>query len=254
MKKLIITLIICFLPISIQAKEVGFNSDGTISNSAISNSTIADPFESYNRAIFKFNNAFNDLIAEDIANMYLNYVPSPAQRGLSNFFDNLKEPLNMANSFLQGNIEGGLTSIMRFSLNSTFGLLGLIDIATLAGLDRQKEDFAQTLYVWGVWRESSFIMLPILGPSTVREFVGNVADGLYDPIYTHLIETSTLNLISMSVTDKFIGYTQVIHLIDKMNQQADPYIFLRESYLQHRKNLIYNGNPPQPQLDDFDFD
>lgn len=243
MKYLTFILTFCFLSTSIYANENNLDPINT-----------KDPFESYNRAVFEFNQIFNDLIAEDIANFYLDYVPIPAQKGFDNFFDNLKDPLNMVNGFLQGDIEGGLTSLMRFSINSVFGLFGLLDIATPAGLNPQKEDLGQTLYVWGVWKESTFIMLPILGPYTVRGLVGSTIDSTYNPIFPYVIETDQTGRTLISLGSSFVDYTKIIGLIEQMEQQVDPYIFMRESYLQHRKNLIYNGNPPQPKLDDFDFD
>lgn len=213
-----------------------------------------DPLEGYNRAIYDFNIQFNDLIGEPVANVYNDYVPDPVKNGIDNFFTNLGEPLNMVNAFLQGKGEQGFSSLMRFSMNTVFGLFGLIDVATPAGLDYQKEDLGQTLYVWGVWSESSFFMVPFIGPYTVREFVGGSVDSIYDPTYPYLIQTDLNGRIALFVADKFVDYTQVVNLADEMKQQPDPYIFMRESYLQYRTNLIYDGNPPTPNLDDFNFE
>lgn len=213
-----------------------------------------DPYEHFNRAIYSFNIGFNDTIGQPVAEAYNDYVPLPVRTGFDNFFNNLKEPLNMINGLLQGNVEGGLTSLMRFSINSTLGLFGLIDIASEAGLEYQKEDFGQTLYTWGFWTESSFIMLPIVGPYTTRELVGGVVDTAYDPIYPDMLKTDADGRLALFVGQRFVDYAEVIHLTEEVKAQPDPYIFVRESYMQYRTNLIYNGNPPQPNLDDFNFE
>lgn len=213
-----------------------------------------DPYEGYNRAIYRFNVGFNDIIGEPVATSYNDYVPSPLKTGISNFFNNLKEPLNITNAFLQGKGEAGFSSLMRLSLNTTLGFFGLIDIATPAGLQYQKEDLGQTLYTWGFWTESNFIMMPIIGPYTTRELVGGSVDAAYNPTYPYLIKTDLAGKVGLFIGEKFVDYTKIVHLTDEMKAQPDPYIFMRESYLQYRTNLIYDGNPPQPDLDDFDFE
>ncbi|MBD3821099.1 MAG: VacJ family lipoprotein [Thiotrichales bacterium] len=212
-----------------------------------------DPYESYNRAVFAFNMEFNDAVGMPVANAYQNYVPSPARKGISNFFQNLKEPLNVVNALFQGKPKEALSSFMRFSINSTLGLAGLLDIATPAKLKYQQEDLGQTLYKWGVWDKSSFIMLPILGPYTTRELVGGSIDSVYNPTYPYVIQTDLSGRALLFVGSKFVDYTKVVNLTGEMKSQPDPYIFMRESYMQYRTNLIYDGNPPQPKLDDFDF-
>ncbi len=213
----------------------------------------ADPYESYNRAIYSFNSDFNNAIGQPVANGY-NSLPSPLTTGIGNFFQNLKEPLNLINGILQGEVESSLTSLMRFSINSVFGFLGILDIATEAGLEYQKKDLGQTLYYWGVWTESSFIMMPIIGPYTTRELVGSTIDSSYNPIYPYVIDTDSQGKTLMYLGGKFVDYTKIVNLTDEMKQQADPYIFMRETYLQYRTNLIYDGNPPEVELNDFDFE
>ena len=253
MIKILLTLTLFSLSLNSQAYDIlEYSSD--FKAEATDPMNAEDPYESYNRAIFKFNNQFNDLIGEPVANTYIDYVPEPAQNGISNFFDNLKEPINFINGILQGNPEAGMTSLMRFSMNSVFGLCGLIDVATPAGLTYQKEDLGQTLYTWGLWNESSFIMMPFIGPYTTRELVGGTIDSSYDPTYPYIIKTDATGRALIFIGGKFVYYTKVFGLTAEMKQQPDPYIFMRESYLQYRTNLIYNGNPPQPNLDDFDFE
>lgn len=213
-----------------------------------------DPYEGYNRVVYQFNVVFNDYVGQPVANTYNTVLPSPVRTGISNFFQNLKEPLNIVNAGLQGKPEEAMTSFMRLAVNTVFGLFGLLDVASEAGLKYQKEDLGQTLYVWGIWDEASFIMLPILGPYTTRELVGGVVDAGYNPTYPYLIETDQEGRIWLYVGEKFVDYAKVVHLTDEMKEQPDPYIFMRESYLQYRTNLIYDGNPPQPPLDDFNFE
>ena len=222
-------------------------------NSIIKPMNSEDPFENYNRAVYSFNESFNYLIGEPIANTY-NKLPHPFKKGVGNFFQNLAEPLNIINSLLQGEVETALGSFMRFTINSTFGLLGLLDIADEAGLKYQKEDLGQTLYTWGLWEESSFFMVPFIGPYTTRELLGSSIDSSYNPTYPYVIETDEKGRALMFVGSKFIDYTKVVNLSAEMRRQPDPYIFMRESYLQYRTNLIYNGNPPEVEMDDFDFE
>lgn len=212
-----------------------------------------DPYESFNRSMFEFNIAFHDSVGEPVGKSYIKYVPKPARTGIHNFFINLKMPLNMTNNLLQGDVEQALGDFMRFSINTVFGIGGLLDIATPAGLPYQKEDFGQTIYKWGLWKESSFVVLPIVGGYTFREIVGAGIDGSYNPTYTAIIQTDMQGRTKILVADQFDNYIQVMDLIETVKDSYDPYIFYRESYLQYRNNLIYDGNPPKPDLDDFDF-
>jgi len=213
-----------------------------------------DPYESFNRTMFNFNMEFNTTIGRPIAEAYSDFVPQPAQTGFKNFFNNLATPLSSLNSFLQGNVEDGLSSFMRFTINSTFGLFGLLDIATPAGLEQINEDFGQTLYKWGVWNEANYVVLPFLGPYTTRGLVSGSVEGYYDPIYPNVIDTDTQGRALLFTGKHFVNYVEAIRLIDELKNQPDPYVFARESYLQYRTNLIYNGNAPQADLDDFDFE
>jgi len=214
-----------------------------------------DPYESFNRVMFDFNMGFNDTLGRPIADVYNGILPQPARTGISNVFGNLKTPLSALNCFLQGKPEEGLSEIMRFTINSTFGLFGLLDVAEPAGLEAKQEDFGQTLYQWGVWNESNYLVLPIVGSYTTRELVGGLGDSAADPVYRTVLEdTDSSGRVLIYMGDKFISYTKVVKLLEDMKNQPDPYVFSRESYLQYRTNLIYDGNPPQNNLDDFDFE
>jgi len=233
-----------------------FSSNSFANSSKMSSPAMntEDPYESFNRVMFDFNMGFNDTVGKPIADAYNGVLPQPARTGISNVFNNLTTPLSAINCFLQGKGEDGFSEIMRFTINSTFGLFGLLDIAEPAGLEPKKEDLGQTLYHWGVWTESNYLVLPIIGSYATRELTASIVESSYDPVYEILlddIDDSERAFIFMS--DKFVRYTQVVGLIDDLKNQPDPYVFSRESYLQYRTNLIYDGNPPQTNLDDFDF-
>lgn len=211
-----------------------------------------DEYESFNRSVFGFNTAFHDNIGDPVTSVYSNYVPSPIQTGFRNFFSNLTVPLDVLNSALQGKGEQTMESFMRFVINSTFGLGGILDIATPAGLPKKNEDFGQTLFVWGFWDEATFVMVPFLGPRTTRNLVGSATDITVDPFYQ--LTDNNLDQTKTIVGNVFVSYSDAAPLINAVRTQPDPYIFMRESYLQYRTNLIYDGNPPKVDLDDFDFD
>ncbi len=213
-----------------------------------------DPYEDFNRIMFDFNMVFNDTLGKPIANVYNSALPQPAKTGISNFFDNLSTPVSALNCFLQGKAEDGLSEVMRFTINTTFGLFGLLDIADPAGLEDKNEDLGQTLYHWGVWDQSSYVVLPFVGPFTTRELLGGLADSSVDPVYPNMIKTDTEGRVWIYMGDKFVQYTKITKLLEDMKTQPDPYIFSRESYLQYRVNEIYDGKAPQPALDDFNFE
>lgn len=215
---------------------------------------LSDPYENFNRSIFEFNMKFNDSVGRPSAEVYTKMIPPPVRSGIDNFFNNLTVPLSSVNSFLQGKGEDGFESIMRFAINSTFGLLGILDVATPAGLEDKKEDFGQTLYQWGLWEDTGYLVLPFVGSYTIRELAGNGVDSIYNPVYPYVIDTDLQGRVVLYLSGKFVDYTQIIKLIDDLKNQPDPYIFARESYFQYRNNLLYDGKPPTVALDDFNFD
>ena len=234
---------------TIQADEI----DNQVKNTLPPMSS-EDPYESFNRAIFDFNMGFNDTVGEPLANVYNGVLPQPVRIGIDNFFSNLAVPLSTINSLLQGKVEDGLSGFMRFTINTTFGLFGLLDIATPAGLEPQKEDLGQTLYQWGLWNESHYLVLPFVGSYTMRELVGGAVDSAYDPVYPYVIDTDRDGRIMIYAGGKFVAYTKIVGLIADLKNQPDPYVFARESYMQYRTNLIYDGKAPKANLDDFNFD
>lgn len=213
----------------------------------------SDPYESFNRSMLDFNMGVHRTLGRPIARAY-DSLPAPAQKGLHNFFTNLTVPWTFLNDVLQGKGEKAATDFMRFAINTVFGLGGLLDIATEAGMDYQKEDLGQTLYAWGVWPRANFLILPLLGPYTTREAVGAGAQMAWDPVYDALLEADGDVELAMRLLDATRSYAENAVLLDQLESQPDPYIFIREAYYQHRLDLIYDGHPPAPQdIDDIEL-
>ncbi len=209
-----------------------------------------DPFESYNRFMYSFNDSIDSAILRPVAQGYKDYIPNVAQTGISNFFDNIGDLNVMVNNLLQFKIENAVSDFGRILWNSTVGIFGLIDVASHMGLEKHDEDFGQTLAVWGV-PDGPYIVLPLLGPSTARDTVGLVGDIYVDPLFQ--IEEEG-NVYWGAVILRFIDTRADLLSASRVMEQAalDPYIFVRDAYLQHRRNLVYDGNPPLDDSIEFD--
>lgn len=207
-----------------------------------------DPIERINRPIWDFNYDILDKYVLRPATVgYMKVVPKPARKGLGNMAENLGEPASFINSILQAKPKKAATSAGRFLVNSTVGILGIFDVASEIGLEPAEEDFNQTLAVWGVG-DGAYLMLPALGPSTVRGTVGGVVDNLYFP-FTILDTPITLTRAGIMALN---GREQLMQVEDMLNDSLDPYSFIKESYYQRNLFKIYDGNPPQQEetLDD----
>ncbi len=156
-----------------------------LSGCASQNATLTDPeddpWEAYNRKIFSFNMALDEAIAQPVAKGYNAIVPETPRRGIRNFFNNLSYPVTFLNLLAQGKIEDALTATGRFLMNSTVGVLGFVDVATKVEIPDYDEDFGQTLAVWG-WKNSRYLVMPVFGPYTVRDFIGRSFYGYFHPI------------------------------------------------------------------------
>jgi phospholipid-binding lipoprotein MlaA len=206
-----------------------------------------DPLEGFNRAIFTFNDKADRWVLKPVAKGYQKVVPDFARQSVSNFFSNLHDPAVMLNNLCQGKVQNAISDLGRFLINSTFGIYGLFDVASVAGLEKHNEDFGQTLATWGVG-EGSYLVLPILGPSNLRDGVGLIPDWYaYPP--THMEEQSTAS--KLTLVEVINRRAQLLEASDILDQAAgdDPYIFVREAYRQQRENLVYDGNPPQTAPD-----
>ena len=205
-----------------------------------------DPWESWNRGVYKVNNELDRAVAKPVARTYVRAVPKPVRTGVSNFFENLHQPTVMINDVLQGKFKSAANDLARFVLNLTVGVGGLLDPATQAGLDLNNEDFGQTLGHWGL-HPGPFVEIPLLGPSDVRDGLGRVVDIYTGP--THYIKNKPIeySLYAVSLVDTRAG---LLSLTDASENLFDPYAFVRDAYLQRRAYLISDGKLKEEPLED----
>ena len=201
-----------------------------------------DPYEKMNRAVFAFNQDFDKKILVPLANNYREHVPNPVRLAIYNFFINAAEFRNIINSLLQGKLHNTADAISRLLVNSTVGLGGFIDIATMTGLERRVEDIGQTLAVWG-YGPGPYIVLPILGPSSGRDLFGVYSYFNYeDPLGYIDNTTARFSLLALDMVDTRSRYLRATSVFGFAS--LDPYLFERESYFQTRRDMIYDGHPP----------
>lgn len=200
-----------------------------------------DPWEGLNRPIDGFNNGVDKVLIKPVAKGYEFIVPKFMRRGVSNFSHNLREPLNIINNLLQGKGSAATNNFGRFVANSTFGVLGIFDVATAAGLDEAKdEDFGQTAAVWGV-PDGPYVILPLLGPQTLRDAILMTLNVLADPLLYYRDASVRDTLYVLRLVDV---RQQLFRAEELLKGSKDRYIAIREAYLQHRRYVIYDGDPP----------
>lgn len=210
-----------------------------------------DPWETFNRQTHAFNMTMDEYILHPIAQGYADYVPQPVQSGVDNFFSNLGEPGNMLNNFLQGKFKEGAVSIARFLINTTVGIAGLFDVASHMNLEYSPEDFGETLGTWGVG-PGPYIVWPLLGPSTARDTASIPVDwATYPPTYYFWGESDkTPYAIGLAALDAVNARAKLLSTDGMLQTALDPYVAVREAYLQNRENLIWDGNPPLKLMED----
>lgn len=202
-----------------------------------------DPLEPLNRAVHSFNNDLLDrAVLEPLAQGYNYITPAPVNRGVTNFFNNLRDVRSAVNNLLQFKIGRAFSDVGRVAINSTLGILGLMDVASNMDLPSYKEDFGQTLGVWG-FSSGPFIVLPFLGPSSTRDGVGLVADWFTDPVNYVKDDTVQTSLVGLRIIDTRADLLNASRVVDQ--GALDPYAFIRDAYLQRRQNVVYDGNPPE---------
>ena len=222
---------------------------GCVSKDSLSN-VEHDPWERLNRSSYLFSDGIDRVTLKPVAKGYDFVVPAWASRGVTNFSNNLTTPRSMVNNFLQGKPKAGVSDFGRFLLNSTFGLGGLLDVASMEGLEIYDEDFGQTLAVWGV-PDGPYVYLPFLGPETLRDAFALPIDIMSDPLM-HYEVTSVRDRINVL---RIIDIRAQLFTAERfLEDSKDPYITLRESFLQNRRFEIYDGDPPVDDdfYDDFD--
>ena len=206
----------------------------------------SDPLEGMNRAIFSFNLKADEYVARPVAKGYVKVVPQFARSGVTNFFNNLREPTVIVNDVLQGKFLQSGEDLCRFVVNTTFGLAGLLDPGKQIGLEQHEEDFGQTFGKWGIgagW----YLMVPLLGHSSNRDLLGRGAG--YGTSVTTLANADWDVTIPLAAGEIIDTRAQLLSADGILDQQFDKYIFVRTAYLQHRESLVYDGNPPKENYD-----
>ena len=202
-----------------------------------------DPLQPVNRVTFQINQKADHYVIRPLAQGYQKVTPQFVRNRVTNFFDNLFYPQTIVNDFLQAKFVRGGKDIGRLVVNSTFGILGLFDVAKYWGMPKHDEDFGQTLGYWGV-QPGWYLVLPLLGPSDVRDGVGMAVDLPLNPLLYVNNSTVSWSLFGLDA----VNTRAMLLKADQFIQNAlDPYLFVRDAYLQHRRSQIYDGNPP-PEL------
>ena len=212
-----------------------------------------DPFEGYNRAMFSFNDGVDRAVLQPVAKGYKAITPSFFRGHVSNFFSNLGDIWGTANAGFQFKGEKFLTGVFRVGVNSTFGIGGLVDVAGPLGLDSPQEDFGQTLGYWGI-KPGPYIVLPIFGPSNVRDTIGMIADGFAGVSYFVDENSVRWGLLALDGINLRAQLLSVEGAVD--GAALDKYTFFKNAYMQRRLNMVYDGDPPvEPgfEIDDADL-
>lgn len=207
-----------------------------------------DPLEGFNRAIFSFNEGLDKVAIKPLAQGYDFVVPLPGKTMVSNFFGNLQDPWIAANNLLQGKPGQALSDAGRFVINSTVGILGAFDVASELGIEKHEEDFGQTVARWGVG-DGAYLVLPFFGPRTFRDALTLIVDGYGDPVYYLTEDIPTRNILYGT---RLLSNRASVLPADKTIEEAalDKYAYLRDAYLQRRRNLIFDGRPPREKDED----
>ncbi|MCF2859420.1 VacJ family lipoprotein [Pseudoalteromonas sp. SMS1] len=210
-----------------------------------------DPLQSMNRPIYDFNmDVLDAYILRPAAKGYVAITPAPVRSSIVNFTTNIAAPTDAINAALQGKPGDAGVNVARFLINSTVGILGLFDVAKEIGLDHKDEDFGQTLGVWGVG-DGAYLMIPGMGPSTVRNTTGDIVDNVVIPKIA-LSTPQTLIVFALRAVEARASLMSQEKLL---NESLDPYIFLKDIYFQRQLYEVYDGNPPmEEEPEDFDDD
>lgn len=217
---------------------------------------ISDPFEGGNRAVFAFNEAVDKAVLEPVARGYRYVTPKPVRNSVRNFLRNLKSPIVMGNQLLQGDLEGFANATGRLFINTLLGVGGLFDVADMGGIEYEPEDFGQTLAVWGVGN-GPYMIIPLLGPSTVRDGTGMLVDSFADPVriymFNHDLEWLHYTRLGVSIID---AREEMLDIVDDLRANSfDYYAAIRSAYYQRRQALVNDMDPSTssgPAIPDYD--
>lgn len=225
----------------------------TVSGCTTMTSHPADPFEKVNRGIFSFNKDVDSAVLKPLAETYKTLVPKPIDQGVTNFFGNIGDITVAANDLFQLKFKYATSDISRFLINTTVGLLGVFDIASQVGFKKREEDFGQTLGYWGI-KGGAYLILPFLGPSSVRDSIGWGVDFLFDPRYyaknrdVNRLFLMTNSIKAVDIRADLLGTEKVLGAA-----ALDEYAYIRDAYLQRREFLVHDGEvsgEKQKELDD----
>lgn len=227
----------CFIMASCsatQAQKAGFDPE----------TDIHDPMEDYNRAVFAVNDGLDRAVVEPTARGYRSVVPKGIRNSVRNFLRNLHGPVNAANQLLQGDVEGFAGDIIRTAMNTTIGIGGLFDVASDAGLEYQYEDFGQTLAVWGV-DHGPYFVLPVLGPSSIRDTAGLVVDTYADPVRLYLYNTDNEEwYYARAAASGIDRREELLDALDDLRRNSfDYYAAMRSAYYQKRLAMVNDEDP-----------
>jgi phospholipid-binding lipoprotein MlaA len=201
-----------------------------------------DPFEGFNRSMYSFNDGFDRAIGKPVASAYHDVIPGVVRTGVRNFFGNIADLWIGANNLLQGKPGDAVTDWARFAINTTIGIFGLFDWASDMGIDKHDEDFGQTFGRWGAG-DGAYLVWPFLGSSGVRDSVGLVFDIGLDPVLQHKPVRVRNAMTVLRATGKRADLLDASRILEEA--ALDKYVFQRDAYLQRRRSLVYDGNPPR---------
>ena len=206
-----------------------------------------DPFEPMNRVSYRVHEVVDGQIVKPMVQAYVDYAPKPVQQAIRNFFGNIDDFFSFINGMLQNKPDKAGHDLGRVITNTGFGLLGLIDIASDAGIPKGNEDFGQTFGYWGI-PQGPYLFIPVFGPTTVRDGTGWVIRGYASPI-SHVEDVATRNILwGIGLVDLRASALQAESVVSQA--ALDPYTFIRRAYLQRRQFLVYDGNPPPRKEDE----
>jgi len=205
-----------------------------------------DPWEGFNRGVYRFNETFDQYLAQPVARAYVKVFHQEIRTRVSNFFANIQDIFIGVNSFLQGKFEDGVNDWARFAFNSTFGLLGIHDVASEWGLEKHNEDFGQTFGRWGA-PPGPYLVLPFLGSSTVRDGTGTAVDWAVSPLGELRPIDLRNTLYGVYLVDTRSQLLEASRILEEA--ALDKYTFQRDAYLQRRRSLIYDGRAPREKLE-----
>ena len=221
----------------------GLLAGSLLSGCATTGENPRDPWENQNRAVFSFNEGVDKYALKPVAQGYDYVLPTPVTTGITNFFDNIADLMIGVNNLIQGKPTEAASDVGRLVINSTAGIGGILDVATPIGLEKHEEDFGQTLGRWGV-ETGPYVVVPFIGPRNVRDTGGFVVDMFSDPL--SYFPNSTWAQTSLWAVRLVNNRAQLLPA-EKVIEEAslDKYSYLRDAYLQRRRSLVYDGNPPR---------